>query len=172
MQEGLVEVQEVKVKIVVDRDLEPLNPQREKLKAAFAQYKEISLAKGDVNFITPPIGVQMTKVPDHPSFGRDTEFEEPRELINEIFEYNLSKVHVDTRAAWKPTVNQWYCTSNESIVYSGFKMPCGTYCFVIIDFLVVDGDAEFNSHNHYKTSDIDNFLDIAHDNRETILSEE
>lgn len=175
VQEGLVEVPEVKVKIVVDRELVPLNPQREKLKAAFTEYKEISLAEGEINFITPPIGVQRTKISDHPSFGRDTEFEEPSELINDIFEYNLSKVHVDTRAAWKPTVNQWFCTSNESIVYSGFKMPCGTYCFVIIDFLVVDGDAdvdaEFNSHNHYKADDIDNFLDIAHENRETVLSE-
>ncbi|MDF4461424.1 type II toxin-antitoxin system YafO family toxin [Vibrio parahaemolyticus] len=164
-------MQQIKVKVVVDRELEPLNPQQIRLRDAFTHYKELSLSKGEKNFITPPIGIQTSFPSDHGTFGRDTEFEKPEDLINDILEYNLSKVHVDTRATWKPTAKQWYCTSNESIVYSGFKMPCDTYCLVIIDFLIDEGAVEgFDSHENYSREDIDEFLDIAHENREEILS--
>jgi len=163
----------MKLKIVVDHELEPLNEQQNILKDEFTLYKELSLTQSSNNFITPPIGIQMSKPSVHPSFGRDTEFEKPDSLINDILEYKLTKVHVDTREAWLPHKEQWNCKSNESIVYSGFKMPSGTYCIVILDFLIDNGDADnFDAHDSYTSDDIDSYLDIAHENRENILTEQ
>ena len=162
----------MKLKIVVDHELEPLNAQQTILKNEFTLYKELSLIQSSNNFITPPIGIQMSKPSVHPSFGRDTEFEKPDSLINDILEYKLTKVHVDTRAAWLPHKEQWNCKSNESIVYSGFVMPSGTYCIVIIEFLVDNGVTEkFDAHDSYKSDDIEDFLIIAQENQETILAE-
>lgn len=163
----------MKLKIIVDHELEPLNAQQTILKDAFTLYKELSLTQSNNNFITPPIGIQMSKPSVHPSFGRDTEFEKPDSLINDILEYKLTKVHVDTKEAWLPHKEQWNCKSNESIVYSGFVMPSGTYCIVILDFLIDNGSADnFDAHDSYTSDDIDSYLDIAHENRENILTEQ
>lgn len=163
------------IKVIIDRDLEPLNTQQITLKNEFTKYKELSLAKGTRNFITPPIGIQMVEPSVHLSFGRDTEFEEPPHFINDIHECNLTKVHVDTRSTWLPHRAQWDCTSNESIVYSGFIMPDGTYCLVIIDFLVDQGGSdttdEFDAHNSYEDDDIEHFLAVAEDNQEEQLNQ-
>ncbi len=167
-------LKQMKIKVIVDRELVPLNSLQQRLCDEFEIYKNLSISQDPRNFITPPVGVQMTVRSVHPSFGRDTEFERPEELINDIFEYNLTKVHVDTRSSWLPHKEQWSCTSNESIVYSGFVAPDGTYYFVVIAFLISqDATApdEFDAHESYTDEDVDYFLDIAHENRTDILSE-
>lgn len=165
---------QMKLKVVVDKDLLPLNPQQTILRDEFETYKQISLSRATKNFITPPVGDQMATPSDHPSFGRDTEFERPEYLINDIYKYCLTKVHVDTRSVWKPHKEQWYCTSNESIVYSGFIAPDGTYIFVIIAFLIsanaVSPD-DFDAHKSYTDEDVDYFLDIAAENQDDFLAD-
>ena len=69
-QEGKLQL--MSIKVIIDRDLEPLNTQQITLKNEFTKYKELSLAKGTRNFITPPIGIQMVEPSVHLSFGRDT----------------------------------------------------------------------------------------------------
>ncbi|MFM2601749.1 hypothetical protein [Vibrio diabolicus] len=163
----------MKLKVVVDRDLLPLNQQQQILRNEFETYKKLSLERAPKNFITPSVGDQMAMPSDHPSFGRDTEFERPSSLINDIHRYRLTKVHVDTRTAWKPHKKQWHCTSNESIVYSGFIAPDGTYIFVIIEFLIdpsATSLSNFDAHKSYTDKDVDNFLDIAAENEEDILA--
>ncbi|HHF2971219.1 type II toxin-antitoxin system YafO family toxin [Vibrio sp. HS-50-1] len=162
----------MKLKVVVDRDLLPLNQQQTLLKDEFETYKRLSLSQSPKNFITPSIGDQMAMPSDHPSFGRDTEFERPESLITDIHKYRLTKVHVDTKAAWKPYKKQWYCTSNESIVYSGFVTPDDTYIFVIIEFLTAENATnpeDFDAHKSYTAKDVDGFLDIAAENEEDFL---
>ncbi|EGR4373610.1 hypothetical protein DDM70_14610 [Vibrio cholerae] len=165
----------MKLKIVVDKDLLPLNPQQTILRDEFETYKRVSLSRATKNFITPSVGDQMAMPSDHPSFGRDTEFERPEFLITDIHNYHLTKVHLDTRAAWKPHKKQWYCTSNESIVYSGFITPDGTYIFVIIAFLIAENATspdDFDAHKSYTDEDVDYFLDIAAENKEDFLTDQ
>ncbi|EIY4764340.1 type II toxin-antitoxin system YafO family toxin [Vibrio cholerae] len=164
----------MKLKVVVDRELLPLNVQQQILRDEFETYKRISLTRAAKNFITPSVGDQMAMPSDHPSFGRDTEFEKPVSLINDIHRYRLTKVHVDTKKAWTVHTKQWYCTSHESIVYSGFLAPDGTYILVIIEFLTAANSgnpSSFNAHNHYTDDDVDDYLDIAAENEEDILKE-
>ncbi len=164
----------MKLNVVVDKDLLPLNQQQSRLRDEFEIYKRLSLSESSNNFITPPVGVQMKSPSVHLSYGRDTEFERPESLINDIFKYNLTKIHVDTRSSWKPHKAQWYCTSNESIVYSGFIAPDETYYFVIIDFLIDDGASgpdDFDAHKSYTADDVDSFLNIAAENQEDILAD-
>ncbi|MGD8230743.1 type II toxin-antitoxin system YafO family toxin [Vibrio sp. TRT 1302] len=164
----------MKLKVVVDRDLLPLNQQQTILRDEFETYKRLSLAQNPKNFITPSVGDQMNYPSDHPSFGRDTEFERPESLITDIHRYRLTKVHVDTKAVWKPHTKQWYCTSNESIVYSGFITPDNTYIFVIIEFLTAENannPENFDAHKNYTSEDVDSFLDIAAENEDDILND-
>ncbi|TOY93217.1 type II toxin-antitoxin system YafO family toxin [Vibrio fluvialis] len=164
----------MKLKVVVDRDLLPLNQQQTILRDEFECYKRVSLSRAVKNFITPSVGDQMSMPSDHPSFGRDTEFERPESLINDILRYRLTKVHIDTRKAWGIHRKQWDCTSNESIVYSGFITPDDTYIFVIIEFLTASNATSpttFDAHNSYTDKDVEEFLDIAHDNEEEILAD-
>ncbi|HHF3206668.1 TPA: type II toxin-antitoxin system YafO family toxin [Vibrio diabolicus] len=165
----------MKLKVVVDKDLLPLNPQQTLLRDEFETYKRLSLAQTPKNFITPSVGDQMSFPAEHPSFGRDTEFERPESLINDIHKYRLTKVHVDTRATWQPHKKQWYCTSNESIVYSGFITPGNTYIFVIIEFLMshnAESPEKFDSHKSYTAKDVDHYLDVAAENQEDILADQ
>ncbi|EJL6393186.1 type II toxin-antitoxin system YafO family toxin [Vibrio navarrensis] len=162
------------LKVVVDKELLPLNQQQQTLRDEFETYKRISLTRAPKNFITPSVGDQMAMPSDHPSFGRDTEFERPESLINDIHRYRLTKVHIDTRKAWSIHRKQWNCTSNESIVYSGFITPDGTYIFVIIEFLTAanaTSPTTFDAHTSYTDQDVDDFLDIAHENEEEILAD-
>ncbi|ELO1812399.1 type II toxin-antitoxin system YafO family toxin [Vibrio fluvialis] len=165
----------MKLKVVVDRDLLPLNQQQTILRDEFERYKRVSLSRAAKNFITPSVGDQMAMPSDHPSFGRDTEFERPESLITDIHKYRLTKVHVDTRSAWTLHKKQWYCTSNESIVYSGFISSDGTYIFVIIEFLISANAAspdDFDAHKSYTTEDVDQFLDIAAENQDDFLADQ
>ncbi|MGF1719475.1 type II toxin-antitoxin system YafO family toxin [Vibrio kyushuensis] len=164
----------MKLKVVVDKDLTPLNQHQTLLRDEFETYKQISLERASNNFITPSVGEQMAMPSDHPSFGRDTEFERPEQLINDIHRYRLTKVHVDTRKAWTLHKKQWNCTSNESIVYSGFITPNNTYIFVIIEFLIsvnAAGPNTYDAHESYTAQDVDDYLDIAAENEEEILAD-
>lgn len=156
----------LKVEVILDREVE-LNPERQSIIDEFKSYKTLSLSLTTNNFVAPNEGIQYKTVSCHSLFGRDRVFDFPLKWINHIHNENLTHVHIDLDGAWEADRFQWDCCSNESIVYSAFIKPDGTYCFTIIDFLINDEDsADFNAHNHYQEDDIENYLFIAEENRE------
>jgi hypothetical protein len=128
----------------------------------FLEYKKLTFTQSDHNFITPNELYQEQNVSLNSLFGRDRVFDYPQRLFTDIHFENLTHVHVDKDNIWDLNEKQWFCRSQYSIVYSGFKVQTDHVHLVIHDLLLnTDGDPDFNAHDFYNESDIEYYLDSA-----------
>jgi len=150
----------ISVRIIVDAELKPLDEVSTFILSEFKQFKIDSFTHSDNNFITTNEGIQKTTPSIHSLFGRDNVFEHPVKWACNILEENLSHIHIDINNSWNEDDAQWYCTSNESIVYSGFKLNSEEYCLVVHDLLTNDENTpDFDAHNFYEEDDIKYYLE-------------
>lgn len=156
--------------IVVHYDnecLDPLSPQQSFVLKEFKQYKIDSLNITTDNFIAPNEGIQEQQPSVHSLFGRDRVFEWPSELLAAIHKENLAHIHYSD-GTWTNVMNQWDCTSNLSLVYSGFERN-EQYHFVVHELLLnEEQDPDFDAHDHYETDDVQYYVDNARFLRQTI----
>ena len=159
----------ISVKIIIDGELKPLNKESELIISEFKRFKIDSFNHSPDNFITTNEGIQKTQPSIHSLFGRDYVFEYPKKWAGKILDENLSHVHIDINNQWSENNAQWYCTSNESVVYSGFKLNSEKYCLVVHDLLTNEKDApDFDAHNFYEEEDIEYYLKNSIYHREKI----
>lgn len=158
---------DISVKIIVDDDLHPLDEVSKFVISEFKKFKIDSFTHSCDNFITTNEGTQKNTPSIHSLFGRDNIFEQPAKWVGSILDENLSHTHIDINNSWTKNKPQWYCTSNESLVYSGFKLNSNEYCLVIHDLLTDDGNhADFDAHDFYEEQDIEYYLKNAIYHRE------
>lgn len=129
----------------------------------FLLYKEYSLEDNIDNFATKNEQHQKRETPVHATFGRDRVFDYPRKYFVDIDFENLAHVHVDIDGVWDVNnTSQWNCTSQYSIVYSGFKVSDLHFHFIIHDLhLNFDNYVEFDAHDNYEKEDIEYYLECS-----------
>ena len=168
---------ETNVTVIYDEDLideeqESLSPQQKFVISEFKQYKIDSLSVTPTNFVAPNEGIQESEPSVHALFGRDRVFEHPSDMINDIHKENLSHVHYSDNQ-WAPEMNQWDCTSNLAVVYSGFILEGDKYHFVVHELLInEDNHPEFDAHDYYGREDLDYYLENAAYYRKAIESDQ
>lgn len=141
-------------------ELDPLTPPQHFALKEFKQYKIDSLHITTDNFVAPNEGIQEREPSVHSLFGRDRVFERPSHLINGIHKENIAHVHYND-GTWRSNMTQWDSTSKQALVYSGFEYD-GQFHFVVHEFLLDDGtDPNFDAHDHYKTEDVQYYIDNA-----------
>ena len=151
------------VEITIDDELKPLSKPQSFMISEFYQYKVDTLSDNKNNFITPNEFHQASYPSAHNLFGRDRVFDYPKSELTRIDFENIAHVHYNIDDAWKVSDKQWSCTSDSSVVYSGFILK-GTYHLIIHELLTED------AHQNYTEDDVDYYLDNAEYHRETITT--
>jgi hypothetical protein len=140
----------------------------------FKEYKQVSMALGEVNFATPnEQTTQLKTVSVHSLFGRDRIFDFPQDVLTDIWKEHLTHVHIDTDGVWPETPRvQWHTTSKNALIYSAFNTE-QEYVFVVHeilkDFESTDDDG---AHKYYTRQDILDWLELAVWERERYPSDE
>jgi hypothetical protein len=142
------------VNVTIDEELQPLTDVTNYLIKEFTSYKTKTLSESDGNFVAPNEFNQQQYPSSHSLFGRDRVFDYPPRLLDRIHLEQIAHVHFNIDDSWGVHSKQWVCTSDSSIVYSGFK-TLDTFHFVIHDLLTTD------AHNSYSQDDMQYYLDNA-----------
>lgn len=65
-------------------------------------------------------------------------------------------------------MNQWDCTSNLAVVYSGFELN-DQFHFVVHELLLnEENDSSFDAHNFYEREDVEYYINNAEYIRQAI----
>lgn len=159
----------INVHVHFDDELSPLSPQEQFIIDEFKLYKSDSLSISLDNFVAPNEGIQAKEASIHSLFGRDRVFDFPPEFWARIHQENLSHVHYDIDNEWTAQLAQWDCTSNSSVVYSGFVLDDEHFHFVIHELLIDYNQKEnFDAHDYYQKDDLKYYLDNAEYYRKVI----
>ncbi len=151
------------VEITVDDELKPLSNIQSFIISEFHKYKIDTLSDNKNNFVTPNEFHQESYPSAHNLFGRDRVFDYPKSEVTRIDFENLAHVHYNIDDAWKASDKQWSCTSDCSVVYSGFILK-ESYHLIIHELLIDD------AHKSYTEDDVDYYLDNAEYHRNTITT--